>query len=409
MYHELNFRAQATLTPPPRLDHTNHRDYNLNHNHREPATEAIITAARAYCMTTSFCAIVGQIVPAETIPHGKALAASFAQAAESVLGPYSIHEIASPTSDSINMRYWLAGYHHLIGNVSASRYYRDQAMHLVHEMRLWDEASYGAVATAVPDPIERKLRRIIFWHSVVSDMSTALLNHRPQQLNEFHLREPITASLEAIVADPPLVDPAREGSRYICEEFIVDAFKRACEVWILGAGALAELRLFMAACARTDSGSATGTGTGTGTVISDAQQRTLRDSYMRFISVKDNMPACITSPGTVRMPNETKTRRGLWTQRANILLTYKYLHMLIICQFAAAGYTRLLGVAEDATALAWRKIEIAHGVLEEISSLPFEALQLNGEPAVCFFHPPLLPPPNQLFNGPRPSQVRFQC
>jgi hypothetical protein len=35
--------------------------------------------------------------------------------------------------------------------------------------------------------------------------------------------------------------------------------------------------------------------------------------------------------------------------------------------------------------LRGRKIEIAHGVLEEISSLPFEALQLNGEPAVCFF------------------------
>jgi hypothetical protein len=356
MYHELNFRAQATLTPPAPLDHTDYINYN--HNHREPATEAIITAARAYYITTSFCAIVGQIVPAQTIPHGKALAASFAQAAESVLGPYSIHEIVSPISESINMRYWLAGYHHLIGNVSASRYYRDQAMHLVHEMRLWDEASYCAGTSAVsgaaiPDPIERKLRRIVFWHSVVSDMSTALLNHRPQQLDEFHLREPITASLEAIVADPPLVDPAREGSRYICEEFIVEAFKRAFEVWILGAGALAELRLFMVACARTDSGS--GTGTGSGTVISDVQQRTLQESYMRFISVKDTMPACITSPGTVRMPNEAKTRRGLWTQRANILLTYSHLHMSIICQFAAAGYTRLLGVAEDATALAWKE------------------------------------------------------
>ncbi|KAL3452039.1 hypothetical protein BJX65DRAFT_303753 [Aspergillus insuetus] len=94
------------------------------------------------------------------------------------------------------------------------------------------------------------------------------------------------------------------------------------------------------------------------------------------------MPACIASPGTVRMPDEAKTQRGLWKQRANVLLKYRYLHMLIVCQFAAAGYTRLLGVAEDATALAWRKIQLAHETLVEINKLPFEALQLNGEPAV---------------------------
>jgi hypothetical protein len=236
-------------------------------------------------------------------------------------------------------------------------------------MRLWDERSYEGL-----DPIEGKLRRIIFWHCFISDKSTSLLHRRVQQLDELYLQEPITTSLDTLTPTPPLVDPKRTGQQGICEEFVLQGFKKAVEIWSLGSSTLSELRLFVAANTRT------------ATTMSDTQQRSLLESYMRFASVRDSMPLCIVSPGTVCMPGqehgEEHQRRGLWSQRANILLTYRFLHLVILCQFAAVGYTRLLGVGEDGTVLAWRKIEIAHEVLEEINSLPFEALQFNGEPAV---------------------------
>ncbi|KAM6525883.1 hypothetical protein FALCPG4_011415 [Fusarium falciforme] len=235
-------------------------------------------------------------------------------------------------------------------------------------MRLWDEDSYRGL-----DPVEAKLRRIIFWHCFISDKSAGLLNNRPQQLNEFVLQQPITTS-RLIDLSPPLLDADRNTNRGLSEEFILECFKKDLEVWDRGSSTLAELGLFVAANNRI------------GATMSDAQRRSLCESYMRFASVKDDMPQCINysqpTTGLRNLVSNDYQGNGLWMQRANIFITYRYLNMTLLCRFAPLGYASLLGLGDDSTSLAWRKIEIAHEVLQEVNSVLLESVKRNGEPVV---------------------------
>lgn len=143
-------------------------------------------------------------------------------------------------------------------------------------------------------------------------------------------------------------------------------------------GLLFDLRLFLAANSRTTASGAT-------VQLSPDQQRSLAESYMHFISVLDDLPLCIFSPGAILTPTpewDDFQQRGLWIQKANIVITYHYLRMVILCRFMDAGYTRLLGLSEDPMSLAWRKVEIAHEAFNQVNTLPFEALRFNGEACV---------------------------
>ncbi|KAL2840356.1 hypothetical protein BJX68DRAFT_246733 [Aspergillus pseudodeflectus] len=157
----------------------------------------------------------------------------------------------------------------------------------------------------------------------------------------------------------------------------MQGFRMDHEVWQLGHAVLFDLHLFQAALGRIAEPKE----------ISAPQQEALSDSYLRFLSVLDNIPSHLVSPvvspaGDPHSARLDTQARSFWVQGVNIVLTYHYLRMVILDRFIKAGLSHLLGIADSRTSLAWKKVEIAHDVLTFMTGAPFEALQVNGEPCV---------------------------
>lgn len=246
----------------------------------------------------------------------------------------------------------------------------DEAMRLAVQMRLYDECSYE-----IPDPIEAQLRRNAFWSLYSSDRSACLLNSRPLQLDEFRLQTPFTTLFKTSQATP-LLGSHESSHLHQIEECILQGFLKNHDVWDLGHAILFNLQLFATANIRA----------GEGGSINKNQQQSLSESYLRFLSSLDNIPDLIASPNTLRASSDGQLleyqRRALWVQKANLILTYHYLRMMILDRFIASNLHCLLGLNDDPVSLKCRKVEIAHDVLELVTSVPFESLQANGESCV---------------------------
>ncbi|KAH7143721.1 hypothetical protein EDB81DRAFT_503133 [Dactylonectria macrodidyma] len=222
------------------------------------------------------------------------------------------------------------------------------------------------------DPIEAKLCRNAFWYLYSADRAASLLNGRILPLGEFRLQGPCTTVFCQSEA-PSLLDQRQAENHGRLEELLQAGFSKCHEVWKLGFGVLFDLDLFFAASSRT----------GSGTEISHTQQRSLTGAYLRFLSVLDDLPEHLVLPTALRDSDDEWTRyksRAIWIQKANITLTYHYLRMEILNRFISAKVPQLLGVNDDPTSVAWRKVEIARELLNAVACLPLEALQANGEP-----------------------------
>ncbi|RTE84390.1 hypothetical protein BHE90_001028 [Fusarium euwallaceae] len=330
----------------------------------------MIDSIRSYSLLTAVCSTVLRSMPLEVCPQGDDLAALFLNASETTLRLFSSQDIANPTSSSISIRIIHASCHHVLGEANLSWSIMDEAKRLAVQMRLYDESSYEIL-----DPIEAQLRRNAFWSLYSSDRSACLLNSRPLQLDEFRLQAPFTTLFKTSQATPLLgLDESSHLHQF--EECILQGFLKNHDVWDLGHAILFNLQLFATANIRA----------GEGASINKTQQQSLSESYLRFLSSLDSIPDLIASPNTLCASSDGQLlvyqRRALWVQKANLILTYHYLRMMILDRFIAANLHCLLGLNDDPTSLKCRKVEIAHDVLELVTSVPFESLQANGESCV---------------------------
>ncbi|KAJ3454114.1 hypothetical protein MRS44_018008 [Fusarium solani] len=333
-------------------------------------TPEMINLVRSYSLLTAVCSAVLHCMPLDVCPQGDALATLFLNASETTLRLFSAHDVANPTSSSLSIRIMHSSCHHVMGDADLAWNAMDEAMRLAVQMRLFDECSYETL-----DPIEAQLRRNAFWSLYSSDRSACLLNSRPMQLDEFRLQTPFTTLFKTSQATP-LLGPHEPSHLHQVEECILQGFLKNHDVWDLGHAILFNLQLFATANIRA----------GEGAGINKNQQQSLSESYLRFLSSLDNIPELIASPNTLCASSDGQLleyqRRALWVQKANLILTYHYLRIMILERFIAANLHCLLGLNDDPISLKCRKVEIAHDVLDLVTSVPFEALQANGESCV---------------------------
>lgn len=333
-------------------------------------TTEMINSIRSYSLLTAVCSAILHCMPLDVCPQGDALATLFLNASETTLRLFSAQDVANPTSSSLSIRIIQSSCHHVMGDADLAWNAMDEAMRLAVQMRLYDECSYEIL-----DPIEAQMRRNAFWSLYSSDRSACLLNSRPLQLDEFRLQTPFTTRFKTGQATPLL--GLHESSHLDqFEECILQGFLKNHDIWDLGHGILFNLQLFATANIRA----------GEGASINKNQQQSLSESYLRFLSSLDNIPDLIASPNTLSASSDGQLleyqRRALWVQKANLILTYHYLRMMILDRFIATNLHCLLGLNDDSISLKCRKVEIAHDVLELVTSVPFESLQANGESCV---------------------------
>ncbi|KAL2676447.1 hypothetical protein Neosp_010205 [[Neocosmospora] mangrovei] len=324
---------------------------------------------RAFTLVTSACANICSKVPASVFTPGSTLVHHFLAASRGMLMCYEDQDVSHPESSSLSIRVFQAVALHTLGKIRLSW--------LALVMRLFDEASYSRL-----DQVESQLRKNVFWILYVSDKSASVLNNVPTTLHEAHLDGSLLTAVSADQdgdqpclledADEPLYKAPYESQLHI-------GFRLSQRLWSLAADLLHDIRILSRLNYKTSPISEP--------PPTDSFQRGIIQSYMAFCSALDAMPPWLRDPEShaVQDAEQSATsfqRRTFWIQHANLLVTFHCLRLILLREASAQGLSALFGVTNNPDMLALRNTEISHELLTVVTSIPFEALQANGEPLV---------------------------
>lgn len=324
---------------------------------------------RTFSLLTALCSITCCVVPDSAWPAGNSLAWPFLQASRDMLACYQDIDIQAPESSSIVVRYYQANALHALGKTRTSWHVMGEALRLAQEMRLFDEGAYQ-----ITDAVEGQIMRNVFWHMHSGDKSASILNNVPITLHQILLGSTITTAFYG-QQQTELIDTRRHSDAPNFEHQLYEGFNLCQRMWSAASNVLVDIQVLVHVHSRFNLDVPTG----------DLTKAAITDSYLSFSSVIDDLPVWLRDPMSVKSTDEgseRSRRRAFWTQRANLLVTFHCLRLILLQKCAEHGLLSLLGLSEDETMLAFRKTEIASDLLSVAMGVPFEALQANGEPCV---------------------------
>lgn len=333
------------------------------------STNFSLLEMRIFSSLTALCSITCCVVPGNVWPAGNSLAWPLLQASRDILACYQDIDIQTPDSSSIIVRYYQANAFHALGKTRTSWHVMGEALRLAQEMRLFDEAAYQGV-----DIVEGQILRNVFWHMHSGDKSAAILNNVPITLHQILLGSTITTDFYG-QQNTQLIDAQRHSDAPNFEHQLYEGFHICQRMWSTASNVLVDIQVLIHVHSRFN----------LDVPNSGLTKAAITDSYMSFSRVIDDLPAWLRDPMSVKSSDERSERsqrRAFWTQRANLLVTFHCLRLILLQKCAEHGLLSLLGLSEDETMLAFRKTEIASDLLNVAMGVPFEALQANGEPCV---------------------------
>jgi hypothetical protein len=327
---------------------------------------------RSYTLTTAICAVAAFLLPPEIVADGALVGHPFLRVSREMLKLYHDDDIEHPNSSSLVIRISQAGALHTNGKTRVAwQVFRD-ALQLAEQMRLFDERSFDGL-----DPMEARMRRIAFWQLYILEKYAAMFEGRPMMLNEFSLNGLLTTKFHDD-SHVQLINPRNDISEF--DEQIIAGFYTCQKLWATASDVLLDLQTLsrLCRCARN------------ALMFEEAQRIDLTGTYIQFLSVLDNLPPYLQSPESVRSVDDRATmyqRRHFWVQRTNLLVTYHCLRMILLQRVTELGLASLLGLSVEGAMLNMRKTEIAHDLINVITSVPFDSLRASGESCVSFaFH-----------------------
>lgn len=324
---------------------------------------------RTFSLLTALCSITCCVVPATVWSAGNSLAWPFLQASRNMLACYQDLDIQAPDSSSIIVRYYQANALHALGKTRTSWHVMGEALRLAQEMRLFDEGVYQSI-----DAVEGQILRNVFWHMHSGDKSASILNNVPITLHQILLGTTITTAFYG-QQQTELIDGQRYADAPDFEQNLCEGFNLCQRMWSTASNVLVDIQVLLHVNSRLNLDVPT----------SDLTKAAITDSYLSFSRVIDDLPTWLRDPTSVKSADkrsEQSRRRAFWTQRANLQVTFHCLRLILLQKCSEHGLSSLLGLSEDEIMLAFRKTEIASDLLNVAMSVPFEALQANGEPCV---------------------------
>ncbi|UPK99140.1 hypothetical protein LCI18_010075 [Fusarium solani-melongenae] len=303
-------------------------------------------------LTAVFACICCRMPKNSNLDGREALITAFLEATRGMMACCEDWDVGHANSTSLVIRMYQSAAQHHLGKTRASWLMMGQAIRLALDMRLYDEVSYQDL-----DPLEDKLRRNVYGLLCVGDMSASILNNRPLAFHQICLDETYTPvelyndfsllSPESGLFGPPYEQRFHQGF-YLCHD-----------LWKSATNILLDMKLL----------TQTLNSSGFQLCARDPSQQRIMQSYMSFCGLLDSLPAWLRDPARHIAGNEIATafqQRSFWYQRADLVVTFHCLRLVILRRAAQKGFCALLGLTDDLDMLALRKIEIA----------------MNGEPLV---------------------------
>ncbi|RMJ11535.1 hypothetical protein CDV36_008834 [Fusarium kuroshium] len=322
-------------------------------------------------LTTVFACVCCRMPKSSNLDGREAVITAFLEATRGMMACCEDWDVSHANSTSLVIRLDQSAAQHHLGKTRASWLMMGQAIRLALDMRLYDEASYQDL-----DPLESKLRRNIYGLLCVGDMSASILNNRPLAFHEICLDETYTpvelyGDFRLFPAGDSLFEPPYEQRFH-------QGFYLCHGLWKSATDILLDMKLL----------TQTLTPSGFQLRSQDPSQQRIMQSYMSFCGLLDSLPAWLRDPERHIAGDEIATafqQRTFWYQRADIVVTFHCLRLVILQRAAQKGFCALLGLTDDLDMLALRKIEIASDLVSVVEGIPFDALQVNGEPLVVIF------------------------
>lgn len=343
----------------------------------------VLDDLRAFTVLTSICAAICAAGNGVHVPENSDIAVvqAFLKASRDMLVHFEDIDLEHPTSGSITIRLMQSTAFHCIGKTHMSLNVMGGAYRLALVMRLFDEK---AIAATQISPQEIQIRRNLFWVMFMSDKSAAVLNDAPVFIHELCLNEPISLSLEG-KEGYHLLDSSRAPCQSPYEAQVHQGFYLTASLFGAGHDVLLDLKLLSRMRSRTS---------GANAAELELPSSGIMSNYMNFCGILDTLPRWLRDPGSHVVPDDDSAtefqQRTFWTQRGNFLVTFHCLRMIILRRAAKMGLCRLIGLIDEPSMIALRKTDIAHDMVSAATSVPFESLQVNGEPLVSLPSP--LPP-----------------
>lgn len=330
-----------------------------------------LSQIRNWTLLSALCAATAFLLPSSLFPERDLLGRHFLRASRDMLRLYHDSDIEQPDYTSLAVRYYHSNALHAVGKTRVSWHVLGEAVRLTQEMRLFDEQAYCDV-----EPVEAHLRRNTFWQIHTADKSAAILNNYPIALHKICLGGPITTLYPHRSG---LLHPLPASSSSVTTEDTPDVatgFNLCQDLWMRASDLV--LRL--------DAMRILWNSTGRPGFLQEIQEAITCD-HLRFVGILDELRiANLSAPTTPSRNGHAVTQLGRVgnIQRANLLVTFHCLRLVLLQKFTENGCLSLLGISEDAVALALRKSEIASDMIQVLKETPLECLQINGEPCVSY-------------------------
>ncbi|KAL2752934.1 hypothetical protein ACRALDRAFT_2030042 [Sodiomyces alcalophilus JCM 7366] len=342
---------------------------------------------RTFTLLTSLCAfqcIMSSVAPQDC--DEAAISRCFLSASRAMLAHFEDRDISYPNSSSLIIRIMQSITFHCIGKTRMSMYLLNTAYSMTLAMRLYNESSLQGL-----DPIEAQIRRNCFWSLFASDKSASILNNMPSAIQELCLDRPITLAFEG-PDEPNLLDGSSHPTVRPFERQLLAGFYMCNQMWAAGSDILIDMRILGRMYTKALPGAADAPMHPDHPL--DAPSSSVMRSYMAFCGMLDALPPWLRDPDshTVTDPDDMDgsvsaaatgwQRHGFWVQRANLLVTFHCLRLVILRRAAQLGLCHLLGFTNDESMLSLHRTEIASDMVAAATSVPFEALHTNSEPCV---------------------------
>jgi hypothetical protein len=340
-----------------------------------PYHTRILDDLRAFTLLTSFCAAICANANSSMLPgcDDSSIVRIFLRAARDMSLHYEDLDYEHPTSSSLIIKLMQSTAFHCLGKTHMSLCVMGDAYRLLLLMRLFDEQ----VVNKFP-PAEAQALRNIYWSLHMIDKSASVLNDAPSMIHDLCLNQPTTVALEG-PEGYNLLDSTCSPFSAPYEAQLHQGFYVTVRLFAEAGDIFLDLRILARMRVRCQ---------GAADSVLDSPSASMMSAYMSFSGILDTLPRWLRDPNShVVEGDEAATafqRKAFWTQRANFLITFHCLRMVILRRAAKLNFCRMLGLIDDESVVALRKTDIAHDMVSAATSVPFEALKINGEHCVSF-------------------------
>ncbi|KAM0428518.1 hypothetical protein ACHAPT_006878 [Fusarium lateritium] len=363
---ESTLRAHASLLRPPDDAGSTHQLYSL-----EPSTQ--LASMKGFAIITAMCASITSVMPASLVSDRQLLSVSFLHASRAMLRLYEDNDLEHPDSSSLIIRQWhCVALQNTTGKTGSAWHYHGEATLLAQRLRLYNEGSVRRIPGR-----ESQLQRACFWQLYLTDIAGVATGTRIPVLSEALFDGGLTLR-ERGDRDEALLDPSRSCNQGSLEDRLVIGFHFKIRMWSLATSIIRGIKAIL----EHQESSVEGTSR-----LPGASEPThLIEAYLAYTGLMDDLPTWLqrpdTAPESVTEEVCAYQKTCFWVQRCSIMSAFHCLKLIILQCCVEFGTPAIMGFSNHATSLAMKKIEIAHDFLQDLLTVPFLCLKIQGEPAV---------------------------